>query len=80
MRFQLTWVRFLRWCFVMEYVSRGTLSQIIRRSGHLSESKAKLVSAQLAHALNFVHGAGKRYVFTVPVLHFFDLHNLHSQL
>lgn len=46
------------WCFVMEYVSRGTLSQIIRRSGHLSESKAKLVSAQLAHALNFVHGAG----------------------
>ncbi|XP_042143169.1 protein kinase C iota type-like [Ixodes scapularis] len=46
------------WCFVMEYVSRGTLSQIIRRSGPLTETKAKLVSAQLAHALNFVHGAG----------------------
>ncbi|XP_064466733.1 protein kinase C iota type-like isoform X2 [Ornithodoros turicata] len=46
------------WCFVMEYVSRGTLSQIIRRSGPMPESKAKLVSAQLAHALNFVHSAG----------------------
>ncbi|XP_077524325.1 uncharacterized protein LOC144135548 isoform X2 [Amblyomma americanum] len=46
------------WCFVMEYVPRGTLSQIIRRSGPLPESKAKLVSAQLAHALNFVHTAG----------------------
>ncbi|XP_054917699.1 uncharacterized protein [Dermacentor andersoni] len=46
------------WCFVMEYVPRGTLSQIIRRSGPLPESKAKVVSAQLAHALNFVHDAG----------------------
>lgn len=46
------------WCFIMEYVSRGTLSQIIRRSGPLPESKAKVVSAQLAHALNFVHDAG----------------------
>ncbi|KAH7980832.1 hypothetical protein HPB49_019546 [Dermacentor silvarum] len=47
------------WCFIMEYVSRGTLSQIIRRSGPLPESKAKVVSAQLAHALNFVHDAGE---------------------
>ncbi|XP_070386916.1 uncharacterized protein [Dermacentor albipictus] len=46
------------WCFIMEYVPRGTLSQIIRRSGPLPESKAKVVSAQLAHALNFVHDAG----------------------
>lgn len=46
------------WCFVMEYVSRGTLSQIIRRSGPLPENRAKVVAAQLAHALNFVHEAG----------------------
>ncbi|XP_049268659.1 aurora kinase [Rhipicephalus sanguineus] len=46
------------WCFVMEYVPRGTLSQIIRRSGPLPENRAKVVSAQLAHALNFVHEAG----------------------
>lgn len=46
------------WCFVMEYVPRGTLSQIIRNSGPLPETKAKMVSAQLAHALNFVHSAG----------------------
>lgn len=46
------------WCFVMEYVPRGTLSQIIRNSGPLPETKAKVVSAQLAHALNFVHNAG----------------------
>lgn len=46
------------WCFVMEYVPRGTLSQIIRNSGPLPENKAKVVSAQLAHALNFVHSAG----------------------
>ena len=47
-----------RWCFVMEYLAGGTIAELIRKEGPLSEDRCLLISSQIASALHYTHMKG----------------------
>ncbi|XP_022703717.1 protein kinase C zeta type-like isoform X3 [Varroa jacobsoni] len=47
------------WCFVMEYIDLGSLSQVLRSNDiQLTRSQIRRIAAQLCHAVSTVHAAG----------------------
>ncbi|XP_064464048.1 protein kinase C iota type-like isoform X2 [Ornithodoros turicata] len=46
------------WCFVMEYLPEGSIRDLVRKKGPFKEETARLLSAQLALAIQHVHEKG----------------------
>lgn len=51
-----------RWCFVMEYLPEGSIRDLVRKKGPFKEETARLLSAQVALAIQHVHEKGMRFV------------------
>ncbi|CAN7990755.1 unnamed protein product [Ixodes hexagonus] len=47
------------WCFVMEYLPEGSIRDLVRKKGPFKEETARLLSAQVALAIQHVHEKGK---------------------
>ncbi|XP_054917285.1 protein kinase C iota type-like isoform X1 [Dermacentor andersoni] len=46
------------WCFVMEYLPEGSIRDLVRKKGPFKEETARLLSAQVALAIQHVHEKG----------------------
>ncbi|XP_077544168.1 protein kinase C iota type-like [Haemaphysalis longicornis] len=46
------------WCFVMEYLPEGSIRDLVRKKGPFKEDTARLLSAQVALAIQHVHEKG----------------------
>ncbi|EEC09364.1 serine/threonine protein kinase, putative, partial [Ixodes scapularis] len=46
------------WCFVMEYLPEGSIRDLVRKKGPFREETARLLSAQVALAIQHVHEKG----------------------